>query len=312
MENIQHRKELSLIAEDYYFSKLTIGEIAKKYNLSRYLITKYLDEATASGLVTIKIYSPITRNFELELKFKKQFPKQNIYIVKNSNHFLTNGENVIQFAAEQAQIMIADSKIVGLTWGNTINQVIHQLGGSIKNDLTFTQFLGENIKYGSSNGSMKVIENSAEKFGAHYIPMIAPLYILNDQVRNHLKHEPSLKEAFDFASKMDLIITEVGTLDSLNSISFWKENRERIFPGVDFDQVAGLIYGRPYDINGQLLNPDENKVFGVDLQTILKTPRRLGIISGKFKSQATLGLLNSQLVTDVIMDEAVANRIINK
>ena len=46
---------LAGIAHDFYLSKLNIGEISQKYDLSRYLITKALEEAENRGIVKIQI-----------------------------------------------------------------------------------------------------------------------------------------------------------------------------------------------------------------------------------------------------------------
>lgn len=66
-------EQLASIAHDFYLSKLNIAEISKKYNLSRYLITKALDDAEMRGIVKIKITQGIKRNQVLERKFQKLF-----------------------------------------------------------------------------------------------------------------------------------------------------------------------------------------------------------------------------------------------
>ena len=81
MDDMNHRRLLIGIAHDYYLSKINIAEISKKYQVSRYLISKYLDEAMATGLVKININTPIERNSELEAKFKHRFPIEHIYII---------------------------------------------------------------------------------------------------------------------------------------------------------------------------------------------------------------------------------------
>lgn len=62
-------EQLASIAHDFYLSKLNIAEISQKYNLSRYLITKALDDAEMRGIVKIKITQGIKRNQVLEWKF---------------------------------------------------------------------------------------------------------------------------------------------------------------------------------------------------------------------------------------------------
>lgn len=103
MENMKHQEQLANIARDYYLSDLTIAQISSKYNISRYLITKQLDEALASGLVKISINTPINRNFELEARFKRLFDLRNAFIIKDADTTNDDYENIINFAAQNIQ-----------------------------------------------------------------------------------------------------------------------------------------------------------------------------------------------------------------
>ena len=48
-------EELASIAHDFYLSKLNIAEISEKYDLSRYIITKALEDAEQRGIVKSKL-----------------------------------------------------------------------------------------------------------------------------------------------------------------------------------------------------------------------------------------------------------------
>lgn len=50
------------VAKMYYIENLTQSEIAKELNLSRPSISKMLNEAKESGIVTININSPFSDN----------------------------------------------------------------------------------------------------------------------------------------------------------------------------------------------------------------------------------------------------------
>lgn len=310
MNEIKHKKQLALIAQDYFLSQMSIADISKKYDISRYLITKSINEALDSGLVKIEINAPVARNFELELTFQKHFGIEHIYILKTAEKPDENSENIIQFASEQASLLINESKVVGLTWGSTIYNMIDHFNGTIRDDLVFTQFLGENMKYNSSAGSTRMVEKAASKFSSKYVTMVGPLYIVNDNVRSSLKNEPALLQAFKYANRMDAIFTGIGTLSSIDSIYAWKNHKQEIFPDVNRDEIAGMVFGRPIDINGTFLNSLNDKTFGIDTETILAVPRRLAVVKSKFKSRAALGALRGHLFTDVIMDESNANRIL--
>ncbi len=310
MNDVKHQELLANIAQDYYLSQLTITDLSKKYNLSRYLITKFLDEALSSGLVKISIASPITRNVELEVQFKKLFNIRNAFILKDSDTPNDDIENIIEYASEEVQDLIHQSHIVGVSWGDTVLSIISHFQAEVRDDITFTQFVGKNLKYNSLSGATPMVEKAAAKFGAQYLTMAAPLYVLSDSARESLKNEPALVPTFTAASRMDLLFTGIGTLASIDTISVWKQHRKEIFEGVDLDQITGMLFGRPYDINGSILNTQHDKVFGASIDSILATPHRVGIVKSKFKARALLGALRGQLLTDVITNEAVANRVL--
>ncbi|GEP22447.1 MAG: sugar-binding domain-containing protein [Lentilactobacillus diolivorans] len=310
MNDVKHQEFLANIAQDFYISKMTVTELSQKYDLSRYLINKSLDEALSSGLVKISVATPITRNLELEMRFKKEFGIRDAFIIKDSDTPNDNNENIIEYAAEEIQNLIRKSRVVGLTWGDTVLSTIAHFQTQFKDDVVFTQFVGDNMKYNSLSGATPIVEKAATKFGAPYLTMPGPLYIMNNDARIALQKEPALFPAFNTASRMDLLFTGIGTLSSVDTIPVWKQHQAEIFKGVDLEQVAGMLYGRPYDINGNILNMTDDKTFGISVDNIMTTTHRIGIVKSKFKARALLGALRGQLLTEVVTNEAVANRVL--
>ncbi|QMU08651.1 sugar-binding transcriptional regulator [Levilactobacillus suantsaii] len=310
MDDISHQKLLAMIAQDYYLAQLSIADLSTKYHLSRYLITKHLDEALKTGVVTITVNDPIARNVTLEAEFRHRYGLTNAFILYNAENPAEDATNIVQYAAMQVQSLIDQSQVVGVAWGSTVFSIIDQLRGKIRNDLTFTQFVGDNMKYSSVAGTRQMVEKAAARYGSRYVTLASPLYVINDQIRAALPQEPALAPAFQAAQKMNALFCGFGTLASIESIPVWQDHYGEIFPGVAADDIAGILYGRPYDRQGHFLNQDADKTVGLPISQILKTPRRLGVIRNKFKTDAALGALRGHLVTDIVLNEAIAQRIL--
>lgn len=307
------RTILSQIAEDYYLNKLPFGDISKKYNISRYLVNKYLNEAVKVGIVKIEITENSNRNPQIEHILRDKFKDINFYVVQDDINNITTSEHLANFAATYVDEVLQDNnKIVGLTWGETIYTMIDSLKNRPLERVKFTQFLGENMKYNSTAGSMRMVERAAKKVSGKFLTLPAPLYILNDSVRNGLYSEPSLQNTIAVADNMDALITGVGTILSLDSIPIWKQNLNAIFSTVNTQEIAGLIYGRPYDINGRFLNLEADKVLGLSIDQILKVPKRICLVRGKSKYKPVIGAIKGKLITDVIMTEGMAYKILNE
>ncbi|MCP0886600.1 hypothetical protein LB941_04520 [Ligilactobacillus sp. WILCCON 0076] len=308
---MQHSELLSNISEDYYLNKLSFGEISKKYKLSRYLINKYLNDAIKQGIVKIQIEAIAKRNSQLELLLSEKFKKIHFYVISDGKNDITTSNELSKSAALIVEKMFKKNcKVVGTSWGEAIYSLVDNFQNFPLEDVKFTQFMGENMKYNSTAGSMRMVEKIATKFSSEFLTLPAPLYIIDNQVREGLYFEPSIKNTLNIAKEMDVLLTGIGTIRSLKSIPIWKENIHRIFPNISLDKIAGVMYGRAFDIDGNILNADNDKVMGITINQILKTPRRVCLVRSKSKTQSLIGALRGQLVTDIILSETIAYRIL--
>lgn len=299
------------LAQDYYLNHLNLGDISKKYNISRYKISKYLSEAIDKKIVTINISSPFSRSSDLENKIKKVFPNPNFYVLKNTEDIAHENDRFYSFAAKYLQYLIDGKKIIGLTWGDTIYHVIDAFQTTAKDNMVFTQFIGENGKHNSLAGTMRMVQKVATRYNGKYLTIDAPLYIVNKDVRRMLALEPAIQPSLATAQQLDLIFTSVGTIDSINSIESWYNSKDILFPKVNSNSIAALVYGRPIDKDGKLLvNEGDDKVFGISFKKVLEVPSRVVIVNDKFKSSALNAALQGNYFTDVILNEPTANKLL--
>lgn len=299
------------LAQDYYLNHLNLGEISKKYNISRYKISKYLTEAVDKKIVTINISSPFSRSTDLESRLNKAFPNANFYVLKNTEDIAHENDRFYSFAAKYLQDLIDGKKIIGLTWGDTIYHVIDSFHTSAKDNMVFTQFIGENGKHNSLAGTMRMVQKVATRYNGKYLTIDAPLYIVNKELRRLLALEPAIQPTLATAQQLDLIFTSVGTLDSINSIDAWDSSKNILFPKVNPNSIAALVYGRPIDKEGRLLvDEEDDKVFGISFKKILSVPTKVAIVNDKFKSQALNASLQGNYFTDVILNEPTANKVL--
>ena len=168
------------------------------------------------------------------------------------------------------------------------------------------------MKYNSTAGSVRMVERAAKKVSGEFLTLPAPLYILNDLVRQGLYAEPSLQNTMAVANNMDALVTGLGTIRSLESIPIWQNSLNGIFPTVNFRDIAGVIYGRPYDIHGHFLNQADDKIVGLSVAQIMQVPKRICLVRGKSKSRPVIGALRGHLVTDMVLTEAMAYRVLHE
>lgn len=308
MNNKLEKEDLLVeLSKDYYVKNIPITELTQKYQLSRYKILKHLEEASETGVVTITINSPFQRTKELEAFFKQHFQTE-VIVLKNTESIIEQETQFWEFCSTIIQDEVEHSKIVSLSWGDSVYKVIEQFKPSIKEDITFAQFLGESGKYQTLAGSLRLVQKAASKYEANYLTLTAPLYILDNQARAKLALEPGISTTLSVAKQSDLLISSLATPASITSVDAWNQNKELIF-GKIFDQAIGMAYGRPFNLNGEFLIDEKDKTFGLALPDILNIPKRVAICNSKFKAEACLGALNGHLFTKLIVDEKSALKI---
>ena len=302
-------EELASIAHDFYLSKLNIAEISEKYDLSRYIITKALEDAEQRGIVKIQITQGIKRNQVLEREFQKRFGLKEAFILQSYEDKDENNEIVVKFAAKEIEMYLQKTHVAGISWGATMRGVINDFNEKNFDNLYLIQLLGHPIN--SNRRKNPLTQEAAEKLHAHSLTLPGPLYVVNPKIIPALKHEPYFKVIENCYHNLDLLFTGLGTIQSFDVNQFLDENYgPRLFQNIPKDDIAGMILGRPYDINGKFFEGFEQHICGISMEDIMATPIRFCIVSNRFKSDALLGALRSGVITHLVTNDDIANRVL--
>lgn len=302
---------LAGIAHDYYLSKLNIADISQKYNLSRYLVSKALDEAQSRGIVQISIQQQTKRDFELERKFQTKFNLKEVFILKNLDTTNNDNEAIVDFAAQQIQNYAKGSHNIGMTWGTLIRDIIHSFKEEERNNLNFIQLCGQT--FNSNSRKKPLAQEAATRFNANAYTLPAPLYVKNPELITNIHQEPFYQYLEKYFQKLDLIFAGIGTFQSIQVNQFFMENYAPIlFKNIDVSKIAGLIFGRPYDINGNFFSEINDHICSISQNDIFNTPNRFVVVKNRFKADALLGALKSGIITHLVTNAEIAEKVLQK
>lgn len=313
MSEVEKNNFLSEICNLYYESNMTQSEIAQKFSTTRFKISKLLSEAKEKKIVEITIHSTYEHNSNLESTLKERFSLKDAIVFDNSS---SPDEDSLPFlgelGAKYLDNVIEENSIIGLAWGKTLSNVIKNMRPHKKIHLTVTQLLGSAAKNNPLTDTPELIRKLANSYNGKYQFLYAPMYIDNNYARKALMHEPVINDTLFLASKADIIISGIGTIDSIFSSSVWSnylvKNEEKIAKNLG---ACGCICGHIYDINGNELDLDLNKkLIGIDLSTLHHTKYTIAVAAGKFKANAILGALRGRHINALITDSATAEKII--
>lgn len=304
-------EQLANIAQDYFLSQLNIADISNKYNISRYLITKAIEEAKDKGIVKISISQSPKRSQKLENEFQRIFNLKEVYILEDLETKNQDNEVIVNYAAKQIQNYTKSAHLIGLTWGTLLKDIIDNFTEETRDDLTFIQLVGQAVN--TSRRKNQLTQEAADKFNAKSLTFPAPLYSINPQVVKELKTEPYYEYFAKKFSEIDLLFASIGTVQSLESDQFFMDYyAENLLKNVDSLQIAGVIFGRPYDINGNFYKPIDSHICGISMADIMKIPTRFVVVKNRFKEDALLGALRSGIITHLVTNSGIAERVLRK
>lgn len=307
-------KFLANLANMYYEQNMTQSEIAENLTTTRFKISKLLQEARDKNVVEIIINHPKERATDLENLLIKHFQLTHAIVLDNT--MMSHDETIYslgKLGAAYVDSIMTENSVVGVLWGKTLFNLIKQIKPKTKMPITAVQVLGSAAKNNPTIDSPELIRRLANSYGGKYKYLYAPLYIDNDYARKALLQEPVINDILFLGGKCDIVLTGIGTVEAVFASTLWSSYlvKNRSFQS-NSNRAVGCIYAHLFDANGGPAEIDLNqKIIGVDLNTLHQVKYTIGIAAGKYKAEAILGALRGKHINVLITDDATAQKVLS-
>jgi len=314
MVDTERLRLLYIIAYEYYINELTQREIAKKHNINRVQVSRYLSKAKEKGLIKINVINPLKNKTQyLKQKLLERFPVKNVLIATTSN----NERNlVLEVLAEKANKYINYSFLpfdkVGIAWGTTLFQLAKNFTTE-KNypDIEFIPLVGGSHKYDKEFQANNIAFMIAEKFGGKSFPLMAPFYISNNKEYITISSNIDVRKIINKWEKLTKIIIGIGSnfsktpLTKLNVLT--EKNLTKL---LNFRQV-GDILTHYFNLEGKFCDLDIYKnLINYPLDYCRNVNEVIAVAGGLEKGESIIGALNTGLIDTIILDNLTAEKIV--
>jgi deoxyribonucleoside regulator len=314
LDEVEKLHYLAEISNMYYKLNMTQEEIAKQFSVTRFKVSKYLQDARDKGIVEININQPRERLCEIETRLKECFNLKEAIVLDGTS--LESEELLYSLGkagAEYVDSIMTEHSVVGVLWGKTLASLIKNIKPKKKLPITAIQVVGAAAKNNPLIDAPELIRRIAKVYGGNYRYLYAPQYISDDYARKALMREPIINDTLFLANKSDIIITGIGTIKAIFSSALWTRYFEKNLEKYLKDHNAvGCTCGYIYDINGNKLDVEQNKkLIGIDLNTVRHAQYSIGIVTGKLKVEAILGALRGKYINVLVTDDDTATKILS-
>ena len=297
----------------YYTEGRTQEEISRQLGISRPTISRMLDYARKSGIVSIRLDIPNEIFPELENKLEKAFSLEEVIIVSSSENPALLKQNLGRGGADLLKRKIKGIETLGISWGSTLYEVVSNFTGDTTGQkIRVVQLVGSMNPLNSSVYADELAKTLAAKLdGSAYI-LRAPMIVDSPEIRDMMLNESHIREVLSLARKVDIAIVGIGAMDS-NSILL---SSGCISEG-ELEEIrkrggVGDILGRFYDLNGKPISSSlDKRIIGIGIEELKEIPYVIGVAGGKNKTRAILGALKMGVLNSLVTDEQTARELLN-
>ncbi|HCH33244.1 MAG TPA: transcriptional regulator [Oceanospirillaceae bacterium] len=295
----------------------TQGEVAKRLGVSPVKAHRLIQVAQQQGMVKIFIEGQPARCVAMEQQIIDKFNLRSCLITPSDHVNVDDDDtsfNEVGAGAARLFYNILDqlppSSCVGIGKGRSLLALAEKLPKINRTDLTFASVSGSFTRKFSAN-RLDVVQQLVERTGGEGYFMPVPYLARDDKEHAMLMAQASVQFSLNLARNADLYAVGIGGLKTnhyLHSVGLVTDN--------DLEELrsAGAVcdlIGSFYDINGQLVDHSLNG-HGLGIKAAEMAGKRVVAVAGGFgKDLALLGALRSGLVTDLVMGELTAEKIVS-
>ncbi len=301
------------IARRYYIDEISQQEIAREYNLSRPTVSNILKQCREEGIVEIRIRESSAFSRGLSNRLRDRFGIRDVIIVPSTEDPSAALSRVGAESAAFASDVIKDGMKVGIAWGTTLFQMVHQMKHLNVVDTEVVQLMGG---LGASNpqyDGADLARELSKLLNARYYPLQCPVLVKNTEVKEMLVSENGIRETLQRTGNLDIAFVGLSSNDpdksALVKAGFltYEEAEETLRAG-----AVGHICGYSYGEEGKMLSlPVNHRIIGIEFENLKKIPERVGIACGSEKADAIKAAMTGGLITTLITDESAALRILS-
>ncbi len=302
-------------AQLYYLQDLTMDAIAAEFRTSRSSVSRLLTHARATGLVEITVRSPLDHGPRLEQAIRDRHRiAAHVVPTPEALSDIDRLERVAMTAGRLLPGFLDSNMTVGIAWGSTLSAISRHLVPKETHNTVVVQMNGAGNTF--TNGidyASEILHRFGQAYAAQTQQFPVPAFFDDPRTKEALWRERSTRRALEVQSHMDVAIFGLGSpfaeVPSHVYIGGYLERSD--YRSLSEDRVVGDIATVFYRLDGTWRDVALNaRATGPDFDRLRRVARRICVVSGEQKLPSLRGALATGLITDLVLDEALARRLV--
>ncbi|MGI6877684.1 sugar-binding transcriptional regulator [Microbacterium sp. gxy059] len=302
-------------AQLYYQQDRTMEAIAHELRTSRSSVSRLLSYAREIGIVDIRVSSPLEHAGILAKRIHSRYGvSAHVVPMPGSVSETDRLDRVAMTGAHLLAQFMESNMVVGVAWGSTVSAVSRHLTRVPVHGTTFVQLNGAgNTLTTGVEYSSEILVRFREAFDAKVQQFPVPAFFDDPRTRDAMWRERMTQRVLGLQSRMDIALFSVGSpaADVPSQVYVGGYLEDEDYRQLEDDGAIGDVATVFYRADGSWRDIALNhRATGPSLDRLRRVPRRICAVAGTHKLAALRGALAGELVTDLVVDELLASRLI--
>ena len=286
-----------------------MAAIGRELGVSRSTVSRLITFARASGLVEIKVSTPLGQAPRIEQAFADRYDiRAHVVPVSETVDDLQRLDRVATFAGRLLTSYVESDMVMGVAWGTTVSAVSRKLAPKRTHNSHVVQLNGAaNTRTTGVSYATDIIRTFADAYGAAAQGFPVPAFFDYPETRAHLWRERSIKRVLELQDRMDLAVFSAVPSHVYSAGYLERGDRAELERDGVVGDIATVFLRSDGSYDRIALNARSS---GPSLDRLKAVPRRLCIIAGESKIDALNAALKGGLITDLVIDDISAAALV--
>jgi deoxyribonucleoside regulator len=305
----------------YYLKDMPQNEIADLMNISIPTVSRLIKKAKEEKIVEFVIRNPYIDCIDLEEKIKNTFNLSDVVVApipSLGDPSLETKENVRKLVALEGaryiQRIITERDTLGISWGNTIFQLIHYLNPCQKVNAAFVTMHGSISVCHQDMDVKTLVSRMAMTFGGRNYFLLTEGLMSNPEIARHIKREKNVKNVLEMFNQITISLNSIGSFSPVIDSMLYQPSgylTESEINGLKSTGLIGDMSLRFFDNRGIECATDlKERTIGIELDVFKNIKRKVTIASGDTKTNALRGALRGGLIDVLIIDQHLGKNLL--
>ncbi|GAA4978062.1 sugar-binding transcriptional regulator [Kineococcus glutinatus] len=297
------------VARRFHVEGMTKVEIARQLGVSRFKVARLLSTAVDHGLVRIEIHPPASLDGEMSEELRARFGLRSAFVVVPEEDGVDGGRRAVaRFTAGLLEEVVTPEDVVGLAWGRTIS--VLSAGVRAPLHCRCVQLSGALPRPDVRESAVDVVHRIAEATGSSAVTFYAPLAVPDAATAEGLRSQSGIAEALAEHDSLTRAVVSIGYWAAGESTAYDSlspADRDALTAAGACAELTGLLFG----VDGTALPDLADRVVGVTVEQLRRTPDVIAMASGLGRALGTAAALRSGVVSTLVTHTTHARQVLD-